>query len=659
MTTNNAQADPSKICRVCLEMNVKMYSFSQNEYKKQYEEVTGLSISNKDKLPQDICWECAHRLSACYKFRAKAVLSHCLMTGLLETEKRITKTNVRKINRYKNGLQSQLVQYKVGANYIDIKLQELVVDNKTQLQEIVNNTKRKRKTEEIQFEEIEIDLKCETFKTEDEGIDDKDSDNSHDSDDLKPILQISKEKNDSTAMKKNVKTKKVKITRERQRLHSSLVVNVNYFNIIDLSIEEQKMEIEKRKESDNYLNSEYKCDKCFKGFLDEAAFKLHSIRHTNQSGDFECEVCKIHFRNVYAMRHHAVSHVQKFSCKRCPYVTTTRGAAKLHEKFHEGTVYQCPHCQENFNKYSTYMSHVRIKHPSDIVCDLCGNSFVSHKGLDLHKKLKHRFDETIITEEVYSCEPCDLRFVTAEALQTHLKVSAKHKVDQPKEEGVVRRRTRTREPGAKLSARYRPRRKPAEPIHCEQCDIQLADAIAYYRHFRRAHPDKNRTNFPSMRAKSMCEVCGRMFQSLALLQDHKSTHALEKQFKCAHCDKSFQRKYRLIAHTRMHTEAKSVHCCSICGKGFSSTSNMQRHMFSHTGLKPYKCEMCGKCFKHVGEKRIHITYVHLKKPWPKRSRGKRTNKVVNDLAQESETSNASIITQPLWPVCNDPKIDFL
>lgn len=120
---------------------------------------------------------------------------------------------------------------------------------------------------------------------------------------------------------------------------------------------------------------------------------------------------------------------------------------------------------------------------------------------------------------------------------------------------------------------------------------------------------KNRTNYPSMKSKSMCEVCGKMFQSLALLQDHSWTHTDSKQFRCPACDKQFVRIYQLIAHQRLHADTRGHHTCSVCSKNFTTASNMHRHMASHTVLKPFKCEMCGKCFKHASEKRVYVTYV--------------------------------------------------
>ena len=57
--------------------------------------------------------------------------------------------------------------------------------------------------------------------------------------------------------------------------------------------------------------------------------------------------------------------------------------------------------------------------------------------------------------------------------------------------------------------------------------------------------------------------------------------------------------------SRKHTRFE----CEYCGKTFSRSGSLQRHLCTHTGGKPFKCEYCGKAFSQSGNLNIHLRTV--------------------------------------------------
>ena len=70
------------------------------------------------------------------------------------------------------------------------------------------------------------------------------------------------------------------------------------------------------------------------------------------------------------------------------------------------------------------------------------------------------------------------------------------------------------------------------------------------------------------------------------------------------CGKRFSRSDELTRHLRIHTGQKPFQC-HICLRCFSRSDHLTTHIRTHTGEKPFACEFCGRRFARSDERKRH------------------------------------------------------
>ncbi|MCL4125057.1 UNVERIFIED_CONTAM: hypothetical protein GTU68_036471, partial [Idotea baltica] len=71
------------------------------------------------------------------------------------------------------------------------------------------------------------------------------------------------------------------------------------------------------------------------------------------------------------------------------------------------------------------------------------------------------------------------------------------------------------------------------------------------------------------------------------------------------------------SNTKMDAlKIRTKHQCSFCSKVFSKNFDLQQHIRSHTGEKPFQCVVCGRAFAQKSNVKKHMVTHRV---WPKDS----------------------------------------
>ena len=77
-----------------------------------------------------------------------------------------------------------------------------------------------------------------------------------------------------------------------------------------------------------------------------------------------------------------------------------------------------------------------------------------------------------------------------------------------------------------------------------------------------------------------------------------------KSSTCHMCNKIFESSYKLKLHMFSHTGEKP-YVCDICGKGFSRGTNLNQHLRVHSSAA-FPCKYCDRAFRNPSDRLVHI-----------------------------------------------------
>ncbi|XP_072426086.1 zinc finger protein ZFAT isoform X4 [Chiloscyllium punctatum] len=231
----------------------------------------------------------------------------------------------------------------------------------------------------------------------------------------------------------------------------------------------------------------------------------------------------------------------------------------------------------------------------DLECGYCGKLYWYQVHYDMHIRTHTR-------EHLYYCSQCSYSSITKNCLKRH--VVQKHSNIQLRcsSEGCGY----TTADKYKLQAHQKNHGELERKTYtCPVCEKSFSDDRLIKSHITSYHPEVPMSTISEILGKRVqlkgligkravkCPYCDCYFRKNGTdLQRHIWAHEGVKPFKCSVCEYATRSKSNLRAHMNRHSTEKT-HLCDLCGKKFKSKGSLKSHKLLHTADgKQYKCTVC-------------------------------------------------------------------
>ncbi|KAL1390382.1 hypothetical protein pipiens_003165 [Culex pipiens pipiens] len=147
-------------------------------------------------------------------------------------------------------------------------------------------------------------------------------------------------------------------------------------------------------------------------------------------------------------------------------------------------------------------------------------------------------------------------------------------------------------------------------IHDSQSDtLEVTQTTPKRRTAKTPRPKTISDSEKSTTSRFECTQCSKIFSTRTNLNRHLLTHDGNKPYTCLLCHKGFTQSGSLKQHLLIHQNLRP-YVCSVCGQGFTQQKSLTFHMRRHTNEKPFICSFCGYAFRQKDGLKRHVAVKH-------------------------------------------------
>ncbi|KAF4526757.1 hypothetical protein B566_EDAN015104 [Ephemera danica] len=367
-------------------------------------------------------------------------------------------------------------------------------------------------------------------------------------------------------------------------------------------------------------------DDICESFLQEDSQNEDYVEDGNDNSEvemIECthSNCKTKTLDAKLMIKHVSTIHKQYACSTCwKHFKTIKQRNQHKVEVHEGMLL-CDLCGESYlgrKRLQVHMKNHTAHSERQFKCDICGKGFTKNCELKLHSS-RHLNSKTL------KCPKCDKMFYHANDVRLHMKIHA--------EKGSFKCKECLRSFTCKRYLAVHKIKSHVEEwvFKCKTCEYSASKLKVIAEHCQEKHEINadQLLNHCDISSPFQCDTCKTYFNNIINLREHKTKYhgsckvraPRKKMFTCDVCGDLFLSQILCTYHVKnMHgnfsdciqgqTGGERFECAS-CPKSFKSKYYLIQHMRTHksSGVKPYKCQYCVSSFAtervHADHERMH------------------------------------------------------